>query len=357
MRLISYNYSQLPETAITTSSSNINFPASNIKHEHRSKEWRSTGNFVINATNKTIIFDEGSGNITANLIEGTYSVSSLLAEIKSKMDGAGTQAYTISFSESLFLWSISAPASFTLRGTGTINGTLGFNPVDILGTTVTAARPAIHTEEHILFDLKTTEEIDSVVLMWGKDQYNLSSTAELRIQASATSNFTAPAIDQVLTFNNSFELASHYFSTPQSYRYWRVVIKDAANPTGYVNLGVVILGVQESLDNPENGFSFTQTDNTNITRTDFGQEYADTYPITSQLSMDFTVMDYAIAEKFILLYQRLGIRSPVFVALDPDGTVFNKDCFSIYGKFRGSLTQKHTFQALFDNGLTIQEIN
>lgn len=357
MRLISFNYSQLTETVITASSSNINFPSSNIKHEHRSKEWRSSGSFIVDSTNKTIVFDEGAGNLTATLTEGSYSISSLRTEIKSKMEAVGTQVYTVSFSEILCLWSISAPLSFTLRGTSSFLPVIGFNPTDVSGVTLTAASPAIHTQETVLFDLKTTEEIDSVVLLWGKDQYRLSGTAELRIQASATANFTTPAIDQGLTFNNDFEIASHYFSTPQPFRYWRILIKDSANPTGYVNIGVVILGMQESVGDPGNGFSFTQSDNSNITRNEFGQEYADTYPITSQLALDFSVMEYATAEKFILLYQRVGIRTPVFVAIDPEGAAFDKDCFSIYGKFRGPLTQKHTFHTLFDTGLTIQEIN
>lgn len=357
MRLISFNYSQQPETVVTASSSNLNFPFSNIKHEHRSKEWRSSGHFIIDSTNKTLIFDEGGGDLTATLTEGSYSVSSLGSEIKSKMESVGVQTYSVSYSEALCLWTISAPLSFTLKSTGTLLPVLGFNPVEVSGVTITAPKPAIHTQEHLLFDLKTTEEINSVVLLWGKDQYNLSSSAEIRIQANATSNFSSPAVDQVLTFNNEFEIASHYFSTSQSFRYWRVVIKDPMNPRGYVNLGVVILGKSDQLDDPENGFSFTQVDNSTITRTDFGQEYADTYPITTQLSMDFSVMEYATAEKFILLFQRVGIRVPIFVAMDPAGDLFNKDCFSIYGKFRGSLTQKHNFSTVFDTGLSIQEIN
>lgn len=357
MRLISYNYSQLSETVVSVSSSNLIFPSSNIKHEHRSKEWRSSGHFIIDSSNKTLIFDEGGGNLTATLAEGSYSLASLIVEIKTKMEAVGAQTYTVAYSEALCLWSISAPLSFILRSTGTLLPVLGFNVVDVSGTTVTAPTPAIHTQEHVLFDLKTTEEINSVVLLWGKDQYNLSSSAEIRIQANATSNFSSPAVDQILTFNNDFEIASHYFSTSQAYRYWRIVIKDPTNPRGYVNIGVVILGQSEVLDDPENGFSFTQSDNSTITRTEFGQEYADTYPITSQLSLDFSVMEYATAEKFILFFQRVGNRIPIFVAMDPDGTVFNKDCFSIYGKFRGSLTQKHNFSTVFDTGLSIQEIN
>lgn len=357
MRLISFNYSQLLETVITASSSNINFPFSNIKHEHRSKEWRSNGYFVITAANKTLVFDEGGGNLTAVLTEGVYSVASLRAEIAAKMNAVGGQVYSVAYQEAFGIWSITAENPFTLKSTGSLLPVLGFNAANVTGTTVTAPRPAIHTQEHVLFDLKTTEEIDSIVLLWGKGQYKMSSEAEIRIQASATANFTAPAVDQVLTFNNKFEIASHYFSTPQSFRYWRIVIKDPANPTGYVNLGVVILGQKEELDQMDNGFGYSQSDNSVVTRTDFGQEYADIYPITAQLSLNFQAMEYQMAEKFILLYQRLGVRSPLFVALEPDGVVFDKDCFALYGKFRGSQSLKHNFSTIFDTGLSIEEVN
>lgn len=357
MRLISFNYSQLAETVITASSSNINFPFTNIRHEHRSKEWRSSGHFVITAANKTLVFDEGGGDLTASLTEGTYSVASLRAEIASKMNAAGAQEYTVGYAEAFGIWSFSADVSFTLKSTSTLLPALGFNAANVTGTVLTAPRPAIHTQEHVMFDLKTTEEIDSVVLLWGKGQYKMSPDAEIRIQANATANFAAPAVDQVLSFSNKFEVASHYFSTPQSYRYWRVVIKDPANPTGYVNLGVVILGQKEEIDDMENGFTYGQSDNSVVTRTEFGQEYADIYPVTAQLSLDFKAMDYPMAEKFILMYQRMGVRSPVFVALDPEGSVFDKDCFAIYGKFRGALAAKHSFGVIFDTGLSIEEVN
>lgn len=357
MRLISYNYSQIAQTVITASSSNPNFPVSNIRHEHRSKEWRSSGTFIIDSSNNELIVDEGSGDLTATLSVGTYSISGLIAEIELQLAAVCSNEYSLSFSEANGLWTIESDDSFTLVGTSSLLPVLGFNQVDQTGTSLVAPRAAIHTEEFLTFDLKTTEDIDSVVLLWGKGQYNLSSDAEIRVQANATNNFSSPAIDELLTFNNDFETASHYFTTPQSYRYWRVVIKDPNNPLLYVNLGVLVLGLQEALDNPENGFSYTQDDSSKITRTDFGQEYADIYPVTATLSLDFSVMEYSTAEKFILFYQRVGNRSPIYVAVDPENAVFNKDCFSIYGKFSGSLTQKHAFFSIFDSGLTVREVN
>lgn len=357
MRLISFNYTQQAETIVTASSSNANFPVSNIKHEHRSKEWRSSGHFVIDSSNKTIVFSEGGGDLTATLTEGTYSAATLATEIQSKMNTAGANEYKVTYAENSGIWTLAANVSFTLKATGTALSTIGFNAVERTGDELDGVQPAIHTSEYIQLDLRTTEEINSVVLLWGKGQYNLSSDAEIRVQASATSNFATTGVDQVLTFNNDFETASHYFTESQSFRYWRIVITDPNNPLCYVNLGVIVLGQHEELDNPDNGFNFSLDDNSRITRTEYGQEYADIYPITASLSIDFSVMEYEIAEALILFYLRVGTRTPIYIALDPEGTVFDKDCFSIYGKFTGSLGTNHNFHKVFNSGLKIREIN
>jgi hypothetical protein len=103
----------------------------------------------------------------------------------------------------------------------------------------------------------TTEEIDSVVILWPKeDGIRLSDTAVVKIQANATDSWGSPAVDQTLTIDNTYMVASHYFSTDQSYRYWRVVIEDVGNPYGYVELGMVWFGKSLSIQKAKNGFKF-----------------------------------------------------------------------------------------------------
>lgn len=355
MRLISFNYSQQPETVISASSSHPNFPVSNIRHEHRSKEWRSAGHFTVTALTKSLEI-EGDNPVSVNLTEGSYSTVGLKLELQTKLDAAAPGVYEVLYSEKTGIWTFKSDTAFTLKGTSSVLSIIGFNPVDRTGTLLPGAKPAIHTEEFVVFDLKTTEEIDSIVLLWGIKGYKLSGDAEIRVQASATANFSAPALDEVITFNDKFEVASKYLENPVSYRYWRVVIKDPANPNQYVNFGVLVLGLAEKMD-PENGFTYGQTDNSNITRTDFGQEFADEYPITGNIAIDFAVMEYSQAEKIILMFQQLGNRKPIYAALDPEAEVFDKDCFSIYGKFSGSVSQKHSFYNIFDSGLAIREVN
>lgn len=218
-------------------------------------------------------------------------------------------------------------------------------------------RSTSNVDQWVQFDIKTTEAINSVVLLWPKGAYKLSDAASLRVQASATSNFVTTGVDEYLTFNNQYEMASLYFETAQNYRYWRILINDHTNIHGFVNLGVVILGMAESLDKPDNGFQFTQSDTSNVTTTEFGQSYVDVLPIIKTLDLNFALMDYDIASNFINMYTQIGIRKPVFVVLDEMGTVFDKDIFSIYGRFNNSHGVTHITYDLFQSSLTITESN
>lgn len=54
-------------------------------------------------------------NRTATITPGSYSITDLCAEIKTQMDAAGTQVYTVTFDIKTSTITISAPAAFTLK--------------------------------------------------------------------------------------------------------------------------------------------------------------------------------------------------------------------------------------------------
>ncbi len=100
-RILDYNYCQQSSVAVTASSANPNFPASNVSRSIRSKVWRSAGNFVIDATNNKIDFkiSGGGGELTATVASDTYTPTTLAAAIKVAMEVAdGAHTYTVSYS-------------------------------------------------------------------------------------------------------------------------------------------------------------------------------------------------------------------------------------------------------------------
>ncbi len=215
------------------------------------------------------------------------------------------------------------------------------------------------TSESVVFDMVTTEAIDSVVVLWSKeDGIRLSETAVVRIQANATNVWTTPAVNEVITINNDYVLGSHYFSTDQSYRYWRVLVQDPSNPLGFVELGVVWLGKSIAIENAQNGFKYELVDKSKTSTTDFGHVYVDEYPLTAAIEFTYQNMDYDSVQILENAYRTNGTRKPVMVLIDPEETVFNKDHFAVYGKFKNSFGIQHvTYNILNTDGISVVELS
>jgi hypothetical protein len=352
---------------LTASSSDVNFPVSNLKHTFRNKVWRSSGQFIIDTTNNKIDFKEsGSGSLlTATLTSGTYTSTTLKAEIKSKLESAGSVVYTVVFNNGI--WNISSAGSYfsLLINTGTntavniCSKVLGFANTDRTGSlNYSGSNIAIHTEESVVIDTITTENINTVAILWDKfEGIKLSDTAVIKIQANATNNWTSPAVDQTLTINDTYEIATYHFVSDQSYRYWRLKIVDPVNVNLNVEVGVVILGKSLSVENADNGFKYQVNDESKVTSNNYGNEFMDILPQFSTLSFDYKVLDY---DQIVLLenmYRTNGRVTPVIVFLDEFSTVFNKDHIVVYGKLSRPSTLNHMNYNLFTYDLQITELN
>ena len=368
MRLLKTNLCTEGATSIVASSANPNFPVTNLSNPLRSKRWRSSGTFVIDATNNKINFKESAmgSELTATLSSGSYSITSLKAEIKTEMEAVGASDYTITYSGTTGLWTIVSNGAYfsLLNNTGsdssvsTFKVALGFPNTDKTGgLTYTGSLIAIHTKESVVFDLVTSQDITSVVLLWPKeDGIKLSSSAVVKIEANATDVWTAPAVSQTMTIDDNYLVSSHFFSTTQSYRYWRVTIEDPRNPYLYVELGLVWIGENVAFNEPENGFSYKLKDLSNVSSTDFGHEYVDEYPQIAILEFGYNYIEYATAQVLENAYRSNGIKKPVLVVFDESSTVFNKNHFLIYGKFEPGFSLNQVFYNLFQGSVKITEL-
>jgi hypothetical protein len=206
--------------------------------------------------------------------------------------------------------------------------------------------------------MATTEAIDSVVFLWPKeDGIRLSDTATIKIQANATNVWTSPAVDVSLTIDNTYVLASHFFTSDQTYRYWRVYIDDPSNPNDFIELGVVWLGKGLDLPSAQNGFKFKLVDQSKVTVNDFGHQYADEYPQLISIELGYQFLDYDDVQTLENAYRVNGNRIPVMFVIDPLEDVFNKNHHLIYGKMEDSLDETHVRYSLFNmTGILITEI-
>jgi hypothetical protein len=366
-RILDYNYVAQSSTVVSASSANAEFPVSNIPSTLRSKIWRSAGNFVIGATNNKLDFkiSGGGSQLTATIASGTYTPAGLAAAIVAALaaqDGAHT--YTVSFSALTGLWSISTSGTFLslLWATGSntavsVGPTIGFSADGTGATSYTAPAIALHTEEWILIDMLVATPIDSFALfMDAMRGVQFSSNAQLWIQAAPTNSWASPAINQALTIDTTFDVVSYFWSSPQTYRYWRLRVVDPANANLCVEVSKIVLAQATQLSRvPKNGFSFTQDDQSTIQRTLYGHEYADIYPTKKLLGFNYGGLTYADIQALDAIYRRVGRAQPLVIAMDDTGTTFNKNHFMIYGKFKTPFQPMHSIGSYFDQAVTFEE--
>lgn len=368
LRIFDFNYPLEDAVSVTATSELSTFEASNLQDPIRSNTWRSGGWYVIETgVNDSLDFDEGSGELTATLQPGGYSRAELLTEIKTRMDNVGSDTYTVSFIESTGKFRIASDGAtlslLTSSGTNTATAAwadIGFSTGADYTSSVTydGAYVALHTVERVIVDLGTTEAIDSFGLLFDVIQGNiLTEQAVVKLKASATANFdVSTPVDVTLTIDEEPEIATHFFSSDQSYRYWAVEIVDPQNPNLFIEIGNIALAKATQLtQGPEIGFKYSLTDRSNVEATPYGHEYVDVLPQLSGFSFSFAVMLYSDIETLMSIYRRTGTTKTVAIAFDPTEDLFDKDKFFLWGKFRGNFAPDHEVRDLFDYDLSFEE--
>lgn len=368
MRFLDYNYVRQTNVTLTPTSEHPNFPIENMRHDFRSKVWRSTGFFLITDDNKNIDFKEtlGGPQITATLTLGGYSSADLETEVISQLEAASLngRSYTVALSPVTGKWTITGQVYLELNwGTGpslasSLGPSLGYAATDQSSALAyTGASVAVHTEEAVVIDLNTAEKVDSFVLLWSPlNGVGISANAVVRLQANPTDLWDSPAIDQLVSLDDLFLVATHFFATDQQYRYWRVKIVDPANSNLYIELGKIILTkATQLLDEPERGFTYTLEDQSKRIQTEYGNQYVDVLPSVQSLSFNYAALQYEDVLTLEEMFRRNGSNIPITVVIDPLEECFDKDHFLIYGYFESRLVHKQIIHRLFTQDLTITE--
>ena len=365
-RILDTNYVFDDATDILPTSENSLYPASNLRSHIRAKAWRSSGYFVIDATNNKLDFDEGGGELVATITSGNYTASTLATEIKTQLDTAGGDTYTVSYSTSDGRWTIASDGSTLelLWDTGTdtavsIGSTIGFDTsTDDTGLlSYESDFTAIHTEEAVVFDLLAATDIDSFVMLFDPfEGVKLSGSASVHLQANATNSWSSPAVDITLSLDTIYDSYTHYFATAQNYRYWRVQIIDPTNANLYVEIPFVSLAMGTQLSQmPQIGFQQGQTDLSQFASNEFGHRFYDVYPNQRSFAFEYVALTSSDTETLWRIFQLRGNSEPFVVVIDPLAALFDKDRFTFYGYISGDLVTVNSFYNFFDTSFSMVE--
>jgi len=366
-RLLDDNYVFKGDVQLLATSDDPNFPVENLKKHFRSKIWRSSGFFKVTATQNKIDFKEASlgPTLTAVISPGNYSIANLEAEIESQMNLVGAETYSVDFSELTGLWTISSGGAYFdllfLTGPNTAQTfapVIGFHTLDNTGALeYESGLIAIHTEEAVVFDLAVTSPVDSFALFFDPmSGIKFSDVATLRLQASATNVWTAPPVDVALSIDSRYLSCSHFFTSTQNYRYWRVKIVDPQNPNLYVEISKVSLALATLLSQgPEIGFKSVISDLSKKSSTPYGNDYFDIYPMRRKFDFNFAFLENADVLELERIFLQVGNVVPFVISLDSTAELFDKDRFLTYCRLPESWTPGHKFLNNFDIPLRVEE--
>lgn len=368
MRLISTNKTLI--TPVSYSSQDSNFPASNLSNSFREKEWRSSGFYKVTSSNNKIEWTNYTVDIgpfpenPPRVVVSEYDSTSLRHAVGSAMSYRRNPTYhpnpfEVSFDQSTKKFTISNADNFELNNTSdSVLRVMGFTQSTYTGSnTYTSENVAIHTSEYVVFDLGISTSLDSFVLLWGANTPKLTESAVVKIYANSTNTWSSPSLDATLTIEDSKQVSSLFLETPHSARYWKVEISDPTNTNFYVNLGVCFFGLKDTIRNADNGYTWNLSDGSIRSRTPYGQEYVDEYPVLKSISFSMNNLDYEDVLTLNDIYRTVGSKNNVYFELYDNLAGFDKDFFCIYGKFDSSLGFQHVNYKIFNGSLTITETN
>ena len=222
----------------------------------RSRYGSGSGNGLITIGSKKYIdFNEGGGELIATLTEGNYNGNSLATEIKTQLDAAGGQTYTVSYSESTAKITISAPSNFSLLWkTGThgsdntdthVGTVIGFDDsADDSGTDeYTSDNRRIHYPAcYASNNLGAAYSIDFLAIL----SHNISSDATIKAIGADDEDFTTNVVEEEIAYNANN--LYYFFDSAETRQYWKIEIQDPTNPNDYIQMGHIVLGAYTELN-------------------------------------------------------------------------------------------------------------
>jgi hypothetical protein len=322
------------------SSEQTAFPVTNAyNQQRRSKVWRSDGYFNVTSSNNQIVLRETvGGDLVASIATGEYTTrTSFIAAVKTALDDAGASTYTVTNSSGTgFRFNIVSNGSggggvFHLMLTDsdfTAASLLGFDTtIDLVDSSLTRAADflRINSSEWIEWDMGVSTNPRGFAAIGPRNMpLKLSPGGVYKIQANHTSNWTSPAYEEVLTYNdNALYITNQLGLADQGYRFWRFLIEDQ-NPDGFVEVGAFMLGDYFSPDRGRAQFPLQVqlVDRTETLFSEGGQSYADIKPKTAEYNLTWLGLKKADIEEIEDEFGRYGTGVPFICALD-SGAVFS----------------------------------
>jgi hypothetical protein len=156
--------------------------------------------------------------------------------------------------------------------------------------------------------------------------HNFSAAATITLMGNTANSWTSPAFSQIITWVSG--KLSYFFGTsavpvPQTYRYWRLRVQDAANPDTLIKIGRIFHGTFWSPSvNFTNAYTRKFTDTSQKQYSTGGQMSAVRRPVLKEMKFVWdTGAPFSFSDRtaFSSIFEDyVGIHIPYFLCQDAD---------------------------------------
>lgn len=357
----------LNDSSVTVTYSSNSASKARLYDETRSLPFEFSGNFEIDTSNNKFIFDDG-GFKTGTLTSGTYTSTTLAAELKSAAEAVSTVTFTVTYSTTTKKFSIATDGNISLQLSVTTNAiwdTLGFSGTvnTAQGTSYTAEEVRIHTSEWIILDLVTPREVSAITGVAAIDSVtNIAQSAIIKIMGNNINDFTAP--DFSATITDITDTGVYHFLDEESdntfYRYWKFEIIDKDNPVGNPKFGELYIGDYTTITqrNVAKGFSKQFEDPSIRSTSESGVTYSQQRNKFWKFS-DLGIQYLEASERRELeqFFYNTGITVPFFISLDPTlQCTTSLEELTKYVRFDSMPIVTHVKSDVYSVGFSVSEV-
>ncbi len=212
----------------------------------------------------------------------------------------------------------------------TVDSENAFYPISNLTdprTTKTFRTPEGTTTATIVFDFKTAEPVDSIIVIGNR--ITGLGFASMVIEANPSDFWASPAFSTTLVPNQQFNFGyTDVSETLPEYRFWRITVTGS---TPYVELSNIFIGreiqVNRSVDL---NWGIKINDQSTFTTNRYGQRFVDVRNRIKEISLGYSILSKT---EFAPLQDALienGEYIPFWIIMDPDETISDS-----VGRFAG----------------------
>jgi len=206
----------------------------------------------------------------------------------------------------------------------------------------------------VVFDLQTTEDIDSIILAPNKiDGFNLLSP--ITIEANATDSWGSPAYSTTLSsIDDVHGIAYKLLSAPESYRFWRLSLSG----TSYVELAYVYIGKVTELDNNRSisfGWGYQEDDLKNESENVYGQKFVDEIIQRKKIQFKLNALDKDNMDKIFKVYDERRTTKPFCLFIGDDNMINNSNRFKLVCYMNNKPRITNNFYAHYYLSINVEE--